>query len=198
MLPSWSVFIAAAISVVGATTYIRKVLSGEAQPNRVTWIMWAVAPLLAFVIEVQEGVGLASTMTLMVGLIPCAVLVASWKSKSAVWNLGPFDLFCGVLSVVGLVIWLASDQPTLGLLAQVAADTVAALPTLRKAFFSPQSEAQGPYVTGTINAGITMLTLHEWTTAGVAFPLAIFVADIIIWLLILTKVGQRFATTTTK
>jgi hypothetical protein len=32
----------------------------------------------------------------------------------------------------------------------------------------------------------------------VAFPLAIFGADVIIWLLILTKVGQRFATTTTK
>jgi hypothetical protein len=83
-------------------------------------------------------------------------------------------------------------------MAQVAADTVAALPTLRKAFFSPQTEAQGPYITGTINAGITMLTLHEWTTAGVAFPLAIFGADIIIWLLILTKVGQRFATSATK
>jgi hypothetical protein len=96
------------------------------------------------------------------------------------------------------VIWLASDQPTIGLIAQVAADTLAALPTLKKAFFSPQTEAQGPYVTGTINATITLLTLHEWTTAGVAFPLAIFGADVIIWLLILTKVGQRFAPTATK
>lgn len=195
MIPSWTVFIAAGISLIGATTYIRKVLRGEAQPNRVTWIMWAVAPLTAFVIELQEGVGLASTMTFMVGAIPVAVLIASWKSKSAVWNLGFFDLVCGVLSVIGLVTWLASDQPTLGLMAQVIADSVAALPTLRKSFLYPETEAQGPYLTGTINATITMLTLKEWTTAGVAFPLAIFIADILIWLFILTKVGRRFAKT---
>lgn len=195
MLPSWIVFVGAGISVLGAISYIRLVLAGEAQPNLVTWSMWAIAPLTAFVIELQEGVGVSSTMTLIIGLIPCAVLLAGWHSKSMIWKLGPFDLACGFLSVVGLIVWLASDQATLGLLAQVTADTVAAFPTLRKSFFTPESEGQGPYLTGTLNAGLTMLTLHHWTTAEVAFPLAIFVADIIIWLFILTKVGTRFRVT---
>ena len=196
MIPAWCVFIGVAFSLVGAVSYVRAVLRGEAAPNRVTWVIWAVAPLLGFIIEIQEKVGLASVMTLVLGLVPIAVLLASTRNQQAMWKVGPFDVICGATSVFGLVIWLASSQPMVGLIAQVAADSIAALPTVRKAWSHPSSESSAVFYAGAANGGITLLTLKEWTTAGVLFPLAIFVADLLIGLFITTRIGERLAAAT--
>lgn len=191
MLPTWFVFIGAAFSVAGAFGYIRDVLRGDTAPNRVTWILWGAAPLLAFIIEVQEGAGLASVMTLVIGVIPIAVLLASTRNPKSMWNLGPFDITCGAISIFGLVVWLASSQPTVGLVAQVVADSVAALPTLRKAWMSPASESAAVFYAGAANGGITLLTLDQWTTAGALFPLAIFLVDIVIGVVVSYEVGKK-------
>jgi len=50
------VILGAAIGSAGAALYLRDTLRGVTQPNRVTWLLWAAAPLLAFAVEVQAGV----------------------------------------------------------------------------------------------------------------------------------------------
>ena len=47
----------------GAAVYLRDTLRGTTQPNRVTWLLWAVAPLLAAAVEFNEGVGLRALPT---------------------------------------------------------------------------------------------------------------------------------------
>ena len=74
------VYLAAALSLVGAYGYIRDTLRGDTSPNRVTWSLWGVEGVLAFCVEIQQHVGLAALMTLMLGLVPCAVVVASFRN----------------------------------------------------------------------------------------------------------------------
>ncbi len=50
------------------------------------------------------------------------------------------------------------------------ADGLAGLPTLIKAWKEPQSEHYAPYLTSAISAGITLLTISDWTFANYAFP----------------------------
>ena len=58
MLNVHFVFLGAAIGLVGQTFYVVDTIRGRTQPNRVTWLLWAVAPLLAFAVEIDKGVGL--------------------------------------------------------------------------------------------------------------------------------------------
>jgi len=44
-------------------------------------------------------------MTLMLGLVPCAVVVESFRNPHGVWKLGAFDTVCGAVSVGGLIFW---------------------------------------------------------------------------------------------
>ena len=37
----------AVINFVACLSYIRAILKGEATPNRVTWFLWALVPLIA-------------------------------------------------------------------------------------------------------------------------------------------------------
>jgi hypothetical protein len=194
MLPSWILIIGAVLSVAGTWSYVVATVRGETQPNRVTWIMWAVAPLLAFAIEVQQGVGASSLATLLFGVLPIFVLVASVKNPNGQWKVSWFDGVCGVVSVVGLVVWLSTNHPTWGLMAQVVADAVAGLPTLSKAMFHPQTESPFAFFTGVVNSALALLVLHHWTTAGALFPLSILIMNSLIVLFITTRWAARSAT----
>lgn len=185
------VFLAAALSLVGVFGYIRDTLAGTTSPHRVTWGLWGLEGVLAFVVEIQQHVGLASIMTLMLGLVPLVVVAASFRSPGSGWKIGVFDVVCGAISILGIVSWGFIHQPTFALVSFVAADTTAALPTLRKAWLEPSSESSWVFFMGVLNTGITLLTLQHVTTAGALFPGAILVTDFFIALVVALRLGPR-------
>ena len=62
--------------------------------------------------------------------------------------------------MAGLVFWGFVNQPTVALVSFVAADQVAALPTLRKSWLAPQTESPRVFFLGVLNCTITLLTLQ--------------------------------------
>ncbi len=192
MIPPQFVYLAVALSAFGAYGYIRDTLRGETSPNRVSWSLWGVEGVLGFGVELQQHVGLASLMTLMLGLVPCSIVFASFKNPNAVWKIGPFDLACGAIAIAGLVFWAFAREPTVALVSFVCADQVAGLPTLRKSWLAPSTESSRVFVMGSINCIITVLTLKALTTAGVLFPGCVAVADFVMATLIISRVGPRF------
>ncbi len=191
MIDSRFVYLAAALSVIGAWGYIRDTLQGDTSPNRVTWSLWGVEGVVAFALEIQQHVGLASLMTLMLGLVPIIIVVASFRNPHVQWKIAPFDLFCGSISVAGLAFWGFINQPTVALVSFVVADQVAALPTIRKSWIAPSTESPRMFFLGSLNCAITLFTLKSLTTAGVLFPGCIMVADLLLGLLIVTRAGPR-------
>jgi hypothetical protein len=167
------VYLGAAVSVAGTTAYLRDTLRGTTQPNRVTWLLWAVAPLLAFAVELRSGVGLRALPTFMVGFLPLLVFVASFVNPAALWRIGPLDYLCGALSVLGTVGWLVTRSGVVAIVAAMVADFLAAVPTLRKSWTHPESETLATYAAAMANSAILLLTVDRWTTPVVAFPLYI-------------------------
>lgn len=194
MIAPQFVYLAVFLSLVGSGNYVRETWRGNTQPHRVTWGLWALEGLLAFGVELQQHVGLASIMTLALGTIPVLVIVASFRNPHAVWKIDRIDVACGVVSLAGLVFWALVNAPTTALVAFAVADAIAAFPTLRKSWHSPQSETVSAFVSGALNCGITLLTLRHFTTAGALFPGMILVTDTVMTTLILTQIGPRLRT----
>lgn len=186
------VFLAAALSVVGSVSYVRDTLRGTTLPHRITWGLWSVEGILAFFVEIQQHVGLASLMTLALGLIPFVVLVCSFKNPLGAWQIDGVDVACGVVSVAGMVFWAAVHEPTVALISFVIADFIAALPTFRKSWRAPDSETPRTFVMGALNTGITLLTLRRFTTAGALFPGVIMMTDSMLSVVILARLGPRY------
>lgn len=191
MIAPQFVYLAVALSIFGGYGYIRDTLRGETSPNRVTWSLWGVEGVLGFGVELQQHIGLASLMTLMLGLVPCAVVIASFKNTHAVWKIGAFDAVCGAIAFSGLVFWAFVNEPTIALVSFVCADQVAALPTLRKSWIAPATESSRVFVMGCANCLITILTLKAFTTAGVLYPGCVAVTDFVMASLIISRVGPR-------
>ena len=192
MIDARFVFLAAFLSLVGAYGYLANTLRGTTSPHRITWSLWGLEGVLAFVVEVQQRVGLASLMTLMLGLIPLFVVAASFRNPRNAWRISRFDIGCGVISLLGLVFWGLVHEPTVALVSFVVADQIAALPTLRKSWLVPASESSGVFFMGVLNTGITLLTLRHFTTVGALFPGTILIVDLVVAVLVVARLGPRY------
>lgn len=193
MLDPKFVIVGAALNFTGSIGYVRSVLRGEARPNRVSWIMWTLAPLIAFAAELHEGVGLQSLMTFMVGFGPLMVVIASFVNRKSTWKLTSFDLVCGLLSVLGLILWLITRHGNIAIIFSILADGTAALPTVVKSYNEPETEHYLVFMLGAISAGITLLTIDHWTFANYGFPLYIFLICSVLTALIKFRLGKKIS-----
>jgi hypothetical protein len=187
------VYLGSAIGVFGGAIYLRDTLRGTTQPNRVTWLLWAVAPLLAALVEFRSGVGLRTLTTFVVGFMPLLVFIASFHNRRAVWKIGRLDYACGLLSAAGTAGWLVTRSGVVAIVAAIVADGLAGLPTVVKSWTTPQSESASSYIGALANSGILLLTVRHWTTAQVAFPLYIVCVATVEVILVGGRVGPRLS-----
>jgi hypothetical protein len=169
--------LAGIIAVASAASYALDTLKGRNQPNRVTWAMWTVVPMITFSAQISQGVGLQSIFTFGGGFGPLLVLVASFVTRRAYWRLTAFDLVCGFISVAALVLWATTGKGLVALVLSVVADFFAAVPTIKKSYQVPVSESGYPFLFGVIASLITLLTISEWTLANSAFAVYVLFTD---------------------
>ena len=185
------VIVGTLISTSGAFAYLWDTIRGKIKPNRVSFLIWSIAPMIAFAAQIKQGVGLESLMTFSTGFLPLLTLIASFTNKKAEWKLTKFDLVCGFLSVVGLILWLITKVGNVAIIFSIVADGLAALPTLVKAYKHPETEIAWPWLATCFGVSLTLLTLNEWTFANSGFIVYIFIVDLMIFCCVQFKLGER-------
>lgn len=185
------VIIGTLISAVGSIAYIIDTVKGKVKPNRVSFLLWSIAPIIAFAAQIGKGVGIASLMTISVGILPLLTFGGSFVNKNAEWKLNQFDLICGFLSVVGLIFWLITQEGNIAIAFSIIADGLAAVPTVVKAYKYPETEAAWPWLSAPVGVILTLLTLDQLTFANSAFIIYIFIANTTIFSLVQFKIGKR-------
>jgi hypothetical protein len=177
-------FMMVAVGLIGwgAYTYIRDMYQAATRPNLVTWFLWSLAPMIAFAAQLRAGVGSAAFLTLMVGLCPLAVFIAGLKKGD--FRPTRFDLLCGSMSVVALVLWQLTGSGTLAVTLSIIADGLAAMPTLFKAYKDPASESPFLFALFAVSAALTLLTLKTWSLESAAFSAYILLLYVTLFVLV--------------
>jgi hypothetical protein len=191
MLNQNFVIVGTLIGTAGAFAYLLDTIKGEVRPNRVSFLLWAIAPMIAFAAQIKQGVGLESLMTFSTGFLPLLTFIASFVNKQAKWKLTKFDLACGFLSLIGLVLWLITKVGNVAIFFSIVADGLAALPTLVKAYRYPETEIAWPWLATVIGVVLTLLTLKEWTFANSGFIIYILIVDFVIFSCVQFKMGKK-------
>ncbi len=178
------VILGASIGFIGGISYLVDTIKGKTKPNRVTWFLWALAPLIAFAAEIKEGVGIQSLMTFFVGFSPLLIFLGSFVNNKSTWRLGKFDFICGGLSLIGLLLWYVTKNGNFAIFLSILADGTAAVPTIVKSYRFPETENYHVYLAYTIAAAITLLTIETWDFANFGFPVYILILCAILVFLI--------------
>ncbi|MDP2930645.1 MAG: hypothetical protein Q8N56_03520 [bacterium] len=164
------VFVGAAASIFGTAAYIKDTLKGLTKPNRVTWLMWSVAPLIGAFAGFAKGAGWAALPVFMAGFCSLLILIASFANRNAYWKLEKFDYFCGFFSILALLLWGITKEPLVAIIFSIISDGFAAIPTLVKSWKHPETETLAPYVVGIFTSLTSFTAVKTWDFSSVAFP----------------------------
>lgn len=186
----WLVVLSALISIAGATAYIRDTLAGRTKPNRVSWSMWALAPMIGAAAALSSGADIWATIrTFLAGFMPLLVFVASFVNKQSYWKLSFFDLACGTLSLLALVVWVTVDSPRLAILLAATGDGFASVPTIIKAWKYPETETGVTYVASTLSVLLVLPSIPQWNIENSSFQVYLLIVNA---LLLFSVYRRRF------
>jgi hypothetical protein len=195
MINAHFAILGALIIVTGNAVYAVDTVRGNTQPNRVSWALWTLAPMIGFAAEVSQHVGLQSLLTFAIGFGPLLVVCASFLDAKAYARVTPFDVGCGVFSVIALVAWAVTGTGNVAIFFSILSDFLGAVPTLRKAHREPESEHAIAFLGGVVGSVITLLTITsaDWNFANWGFPVYVILASGAIALLIVWPRPSRSA-----
>jgi hypothetical protein len=196
MLHSNFIIVGTLIGAVGSVAYLIDTVKGKVKPNRVSFLLWSIAPIIAFFAQITQGVGLEALMTLSTGFLPLTVFIASFVNKQAEWKLTKFDVICGILSIAGLVLWMITKVGNVAIFFSIVADGLAAIPTIVKAYKYPDTEIAWPWIATVFGVILTLLTLSTLTFANSAFILYILVMNTVIFSLVQFRLGEKIQSQT--
>jgi hypothetical protein len=162
---------AAALNVLASIFYVRSVLDGSARPNRVTWLLWAIAPLIAAAAQFASGVGISTLVILASGLLPLCVFAASFLNPSAYWKLTGFDYLCAGFAALALLLWALTRDAVIAIILSIVSDFLAALPTLRKCYTDPATEERRTYLIFFTSTLLGIFSITDGSFVGYAFNL---------------------------
>lgn len=80
------VFVGVIAQIVGIADYVKDTIKGKNKPNKVTWLLWSIAPLIATFAAISNGVRLSVLPVFMAGFGPLLVLIASFINKNRIGN----------------------------------------------------------------------------------------------------------------
>lgn len=183
------VFLGVAISLLTHLAYIRDTLRGKTKPNKISWLMWTLAPLIGVGAALTDGARWAVLPTLGEGFVSLAVFVAAFVNPNAYWKLNRFDYLCGLLSLIALVMWLGVQEPTIAILFAIASDAFSTAPTIIKAWKNPESETGVVYIGALVAALTSFAGMQAWRIAEYAFPTFLLIGNS---LLIFAVYRRRF------
>jgi hypothetical protein len=191
MLNQNFIIIGTLIGAAGSLAYLVDTVKGKIRPNRVSFLLWSIAPFIAFAAQIKQGVGLESLMTFSTGFLPLTTFIASFVNKKAEWKITRFDLVCGALSILGLILWLITKVGNIAITFSILADGLAAIPTIVKAYKYPDTELAWPWIATVFGVVLTLLTLSEWTFANSGFIIYILLIDALIFILVQFRIGEK-------
>jgi hypothetical protein len=186
------VFVGAAVNLIGAIPYIKDTLKGKTKPNRVTWLMWTISPMIATFAAISNGVTWAVLPVFMAGFLPLLVLISSFINKDSYWKLEIFDYLCGFFSVLALILWAITKDPVIAITFSIISDSSAAMPTIIKAWKHPETETGSIYIISLLCTFTSFFAIKVWNFSSTAFPIyLIIISSIIIFSIYRKKIFKK-------
>ncbi|MBI4281407.1 hypothetical protein HY625_01155 [Candidatus Uhrbacteria bacterium] len=174
------VFVGGAVNIYASVRYIKDVIRGDTKPNRVSWLMWSIAPLIATAAAFSNGVRWAVLPIFLSGFTPLMTFVASFANPNAYWKLEKFDYLCGFFSLLALALWGFTQAAVVAIIFAIVSDCLAAVPTLIKSWKYPATESGSTYWGGLVSALTGFFAIQTWIFSAYAFLISIMVQNSLI------------------
>ena len=179
MYSQYIVIASAVFICLGELSYLRDTWHGTIQPNKISWGLWALGPLIGTAAALADGTPwIVMLPTFASGSMTFGVFLASFVHPLAHWKITIFDVMCGLCSLLALFLWILLKEPLLVFVCALVADIFATIPTLKKTYTHPETESALGYIPSAVGAVASLLIIHAWHFTAYAFPMWLLCSDV--------------------
>ncbi|MEK7179987.1 MAG: hypothetical protein AAB706_00770 [Patescibacteria group bacterium] len=175
------------LATVAFIPYIYSIVRNETKPHPITWSIWAFIGIVSFGTYFATGATTTLPLALANIIVPLTIAFLSFKYWNWKARFTVFEYACLTISVISIVIWIVSQNPSLALTFNLIADFIAALPTLKKVYLDPSSENATTWIIIVIADILSLFAITEWSYGIVLLPLYFLLISTTIMLLSLRK-----------
>jgi hypothetical protein len=166
------------VNLLATLPYILDTFRGSTKPNRVTWFLWALAPLISSVIAVNAGADIWITAPVFLsGFLPLIVFIVSFLNNEAYWELRWFDWLCGAFSLIAFLTWLIASAAATAIIFAIISDFFAGIPTLQKLWHFPETETRITFVFTFLSFILAAFAIPIWNVENAAFQIYLLVMN---------------------
>ena len=161
------------LSIFAFVPYILDTIARRTEPQRASWLIWAVLGSIAFMSQVFEGatsslwfagVQVASTIIILV----LSIWVGTGKF------LGKSDYMILVAASIGLLLWYFTDNAAYALAITISISLLGGMATIVKAYRDPESETLITWVVSLVASVCAILSVGVVDPTLLAYPLYLF------------------------
>lgn len=176
------IVISSILAIVNVLPYIRDVYKKKTKPRIVSWFNWSLLNAIASAASFSDHQYASAILTLLVSIETLVVVTLAFHYGDR--DIGPFDMICQIGAIVGLILWLAFNSPSIAIIATVTIDIIATTPTLRHSWQKPNEETGITFVLGSVAAIFALLAAQGHKVTAIVFPIYLVLINILISMII--------------
>jgi len=168
--------IAGLIAMFAVVPYVKDILHGTTRPNVVSFALWEILLLISALAQFSAGASF-SIVFIIGDLIGTGLIVLLCLFGYGYGKYGKLEWVCTALAIVAILSWKLTALPVLAILFAVAADALAAIPTVVKTFKDPWSEAPAQWLLIAFASVLAISSTTIFTLPNVVFPAYLFLVN---------------------
>jgi len=176
---------------VGGIPYINDIIKRRVKPHILSWLGWGFITAIGGFAMLAEGSTWAVAL-IFANTVMCLVIAFSAMAiKTGVWSTGFQDYAFLGAGLLGIVLWQTLNMPVLALICAILADLAFGIPTIIKTFKDPSTETPFLWAMSVLAEIFGLLALSNFSFSEAAYPVYLFIFDLIIFLIILKVIKRR-------
>ncbi len=179
------------LSIVSIAPYVRDTVQRKTKPRIVSWLTWSLLTGIAAAATLSAHAYPAAILLIVETLACLSIVVLGWRYGER--DIARFDIVCQLAAVVGLVLWLIFNSPTIAIAAGIGIDFIGGLPTLKHTWEKPYEETWMTYFVSAVGCLFTIFAITELRFDALAYPLYLTIMDTAFTLIILFRLKRSAA-----
>lgn len=155
--------------------YIVAILRGKTKPSRATWFIWA---FIGIILAISyKASGAEDTIWVAVSEAIAPTIIALLAIKYGVGGTDRVDIIAFVGSLFSLFLWWYFDSPVVALVANLAIDFFAAIPTIKKSWHTPREEDRFAWTITQTGNLFNLFAVDKLLFGVIIYPVYTFIID---------------------
>lgn len=187
MLYQLAGYVSGVLIIVSFFPYIQDIFKHKTNPQRASWLIWAILGAIAFFSQLAKGATHSLWFTGLQELGDLSIFLLS--IKYGLGGLAKRDIIALLGAGVSLILWYLTKEPATALFIIIFIDGIGGVLTMLKSYEHPKTETMLTYTLTSISGFFGCVAVGKLNFILLAFPL--YVCLISLSIVIAIRLGLR-------